>query len=135
MHRESLETSRSDAVIINSQPVPIRRRWSRFSLRMMLVVITVLCVWLGLKVNAARRQRTAVAAILGDRGRIIFDYQMVPIAGEPDTFDVDANSLPPGPAWLRQLFGDDCFRNVVSVVFLGGRIAQSELELMRNCRS
>ena len=105
-----------------------RRHWLRFSLRMLLVVITVLCVWLGFKVNAARRQKEAVAAIFRDGGSVVFDYQMVPIAGEPDLFDVDANALPSGQAWLRQLFGDDYFRNVVLVVFLGGSIPQSEFE-------
>jgi hypothetical protein len=45
-----------------------KRRWFRFSLRALLVFTTVLCVWLGFKVNAARprqhrcRLRNYVAA-------------------------------------------------------------------------
>jgi hypothetical protein len=36
------------------------RRWLRFSLRTMLVVVTLLGVWLGVKVEQARRQKRAV---------------------------------------------------------------------------
>ena len=56
-----------------------RRRWFRFSLRMLLVVVTVLCVWLGFKVNAARRQKEAVEAILKAGGQVSYDYQLVPL--------------------------------------------------------
>ena len=55
-----------------------RRRWFRFSLRMLLVVVTVLCVWLAIKVNAARRQKEAVAAILSAGGTVNYDYQLKP---------------------------------------------------------
>ena len=43
-----------------------RRRWFHFSLRILLLVVTVLCVWLGFKVNAARRQKEAVTATILD---------------------------------------------------------------------
>ena len=39
-----------------------RRRWLRFSLRSLLILITILCVWLGVKVNQARRQKEAFTA-------------------------------------------------------------------------
>ena len=37
--------------------------------------MTVLCVWLGFKVNAARRQKEAVEAILKTGGEIAYSYQ------------------------------------------------------------
>ena len=47
-----------------TEPIKRRPRWLRFSLRTLLVVMTVLCVWLGIKVNAARRQKEALTAVL-----------------------------------------------------------------------
>jgi hypothetical protein len=54
------------------------RRWLRFSLRGLLLIVAIFCVWLGIKVNAARRQAEAVAAILKAGGTVNFDYQMIP---------------------------------------------------------
>ncbi len=36
----------------------------------------------------------------------------------PEAKVFDPNQLPPGPAWLRQLMGDDYFYNVVEVWLL-----------------
>jgi len=97
----------------------MKTRWLRFNVRTLLLVITVLCVWLGLQVNAARRQRNAVAAILKAGGTVYYDYQIVfetsvqwPIKSFDDT------KPPPGPAWLRRQIGDDYFRTVAAVYFL-----------------
>jgi hypothetical protein len=57
----------------------MKSRWFRFSLRTLLLVIAVLCVWLGIQVNAARRQKEAVAAIQKAGGEINFDFQCVPV--------------------------------------------------------
>ena len=54
-----------------------RRRWLRYSLRTLMVLVTVLCVWLAIKVNAARRRADVVAAIQ-KAGTVWFDYQLVP---------------------------------------------------------
>ena len=105
-----------------------RRRWFRFSLRMLLVVMTVLCVWLGFKVNAARRQKEAVDAITKAGGQVSYDYQMVPVkAGTTDDFSIDADASSIYPAWLRHLFGEDYFRSAVNVTFLGGTIPEADL--------
>ena len=40
-----------------------KRRWLRFSLRTMLVVVLVSSVWLGYQANRAARQREAVKAL------------------------------------------------------------------------
>ena len=94
-------------------------RWLRFSLRTLLVLVTALCIWLGIQVNAARRQREAVAAIQKAGGTVYYDYQIVfetsvqwPIKSFNDSIP------PPGPAWLRRQIGDDYFRTVAAVCFL-----------------
>ena len=99
------------------QPVA-KRRWFRFSLRMLLVAVTVLCVWLGFKVNAARREKESVEAIRKIGGLIMFDYQVVPMAnGKPDDFT--ANAALPGPDWLRTLIGEEYLRKVAFVQLKG----------------
>ncbi len=114
-----------------------KRRWFSFSLRMLIVVVTVFCVWLGFKVNTARRQRKALAAIHKAHGGVFFDYEMVEMPGEPGhlipastvsvmssitgkTFPpVNPDPSPSGPAWLRKLLGDDYFREVYQVSISG----------------
>ncbi len=105
-----------------------RRRWLRFSLRTMLLVITLLCVWLGPKIIVARRQHEAVEAILKTGGEVEFDYQMVPSGIEPDEFGYKsgADVLPPGPAWLRKIIGDEFFCDVVRVTLKGRIIHESD---------
>jgi hypothetical protein len=106
------------------------RRWFRFGLRSLMIALTLLCVWLGFKVNAARRQREAVQAILQAGGTVAYDYQMVPV-GLPsyaETFNIDRNAVSPAPSWLRSVFGDDFFCNVIYVGFQG---TGADFELVR----
>jgi hypothetical protein len=113
------------------QPINKRRRWLGFSLRMMLFAVTLLCVWLGFKVNAARRQKEAIQAVLGAGATVNFDYQYkrlqlpVPLPKSfgridarvlPD-YTIDSNAESAWPLWLRSRFGDDYFRNVIAVYF------------------
>src|SRR5262245_16652414 len=109
----------------------MKTRWLRFSLRTMLLLITALSIWLGLQVNAARRQREAVAAILKAGGTVFYDYQMVPRSAgvfSPDRI-VDPSQLPPRPAWLREQIGDDYFRTVVAVRFAAPRASLQKADL------
>lgn len=102
-----------------TEPIQRRPRWLRFSLRTLLVLMTVLCIWLGFKVNAARRQKEAVEAILKAGGTVFYDYQMIPFASPSVAFNfkVDPNAVPNGPAWLRKVVGEDYFRNASCVLF------------------
>jgi hypothetical protein len=94
-----------------------RRRWFRFSLRMLLVVVTVLCVWLGFKVNAARREHAAITAIRNAGGEIICDFQYVPSPMIPGSLSLDIHQPPNGPAWLRSIFGDEMLNHAFNARF------------------
>jgi hypothetical protein len=91
------------------------RRWLRFSLRTFLLVLTALCIWLGFKVNQARRQKEAVAGLKAVGMRFYYAHQRD---------DAYPNSIDPGrelavPKWLEELAGYDFFRTVISVQGLG----------------
>ena len=109
-----------------------KRRWFRFSLRALFVLVTAFCVWLGWEVNSARRQKEAVEAIIKAGGTIGYDFQMTPNAafakllrgrrpgfesGLFAKYDLDQNATQSAPAWLRDHIGNDFFRNVASVSF------------------
>jgi hypothetical protein len=85
------------------------RRWFQFSLRALLLALTVFAVWLGVQVNCVRRQRETVQAILAAGGKAFYDYQIEP--GQFFTPDAE----PAAPRWLRKWIGDDFFRDVVDV--------------------
>jgi hypothetical protein len=88
-----------------------KRRLLRFSLRAMLVVLTVFGVWLGVQVNRAANQRAVVRWVTENGGRVGYDWQS-------DVYDINSNdeTEPPGPDWLRQQIGDVYFQTVVTVI-------------------
>jgi hypothetical protein len=87
--------------------VPPSRRWLRFSLRTLLIAITLFGIWLGLRVNAARRQAQAVAEIRKQRsGSVYYDFELQ--ANNP----AEAKSWV--PSWIIARTGPDLFHNVVS---------------------
>lgn len=85
---------------------PTKRRWFRYSLRSFLLCITLICAWLGWKINAARQQRSAVAAIRELGGNVSYDF---------DKNDREVDRHPSEPAWLIGIFGADFFHDVVDV--------------------
>ena len=104
---------------MSTAPSRPRRRWLRYSLRTLFVAVSILCIWLGLKVNAARRQREAVAALTRSGADVSFDYQTANNA--------TSDATPPGPAWLRKLIGDDYFTTVTLVIFERRTIHREDL--------
>ena len=85
---------------------PAKRRRFRYSLRSMMLLILVLCVGLGVWAEKARRQRSAVTAIVAYGGTVTYDYEMV------DGY-YQWNRHPSEPKWLLRLSGIDFFHNVV----------------------
>jgi hypothetical protein len=108
--------------------VPPKRRWLRFSLRTLFVLVTIVGGWIGWQMNAARRQKQAVEALERAGANINYDYQQkfgppsIPIPQsvpgiKPPSHYFDPNVALPGPSWLRASLGDDYFTNVVSLGF------------------
>ena len=106
-----------DAPPSNASKVKPKRRWCRFSLRALLILITVLCLWLGPKVHHARQQRAAVEAIASLGGRVYYDHQVTqpPAQGFRSPHKVAA----PSAGWLRSTLGDDFLSTVVFVELKG----------------
>jgi len=89
----------------------LARRWPRYSLRTLLIALTIFGVWLGLRVNSARRQAQAVAQIRQRRGGSVqYDFEL--------TADSRANAKSAKswvPAWIIARTGPDLFHSVLSV--------------------
>ncbi len=96
-----------------------RRRFFRYSLRTLFLVVTVFCIWLGIIANRARDQKHAVEVILEAGGHVMYEHQIIVLGmhhsrmlspGTPSY-----STEPPGPEWLRQVIGDEYFFRVHSV--------------------
>ena len=94
-------------------------RWFQFSLRTLLVVVTLCaipCSWLAVKLRQARRERAAATAIEKLGGQVEW-------------------SKPSGPAWLRSFVGDDSFKTVKGVDVWGSEEAPPGMGLAKGTRS
>jgi hypothetical protein len=117
-----------------------RPRLWRFSLRTLLILLTLLCVWLGFQVHRVRHQKKVVAAVLGLGGRIRYD-------GQPSDFEEDERRVqeemaakmgrprptfvdePIGPPWLRKLIGDEYFQQIAEIVLVGTNVYTDRVEI------
>ncbi len=99
------------------QPAP-KRRWLRFSLRGLLVALTMFGVWWGYLVNSAQRQKQAVAEIrkLGKDVFVLYDFQHDDEL-EKTVMSCFSQNIPPS---LPDRLGLDLFYNVVEVHIAGG---------------
>lgn len=107
---------------MNELPHKKRRRWLSFSLRGMLVLITLLCVFLGLigvEWMESRREEAAVMKLREAGAWICYDYQRDRNQLEADNPEVVFNESPTpyGPAAVRYLFGEHIFSRVVEIDF------------------
>lgn len=87
------------------------RRFTRYSLRTMLLVLFALSVWFGWISVRVQNQRKAVESIQQGGGQVVYDYERDPA----DARKSIPNPEPPGPAWLRDLVGEDWFSDVIVV--------------------
>jgi hypothetical protein len=81
------------------------RRFLRFSVRGLIVLVLVIGGGLGWIVREARIQRDAVAAIARDGGKVFYDWEW------RDGHTVPGGK-PPAPSWLADLIGVDYFGHV-----------------------
>jgi hypothetical protein len=102
--------------------MPVSRRLWRRTARLCLIIlllITLMCTWMGILANRAARQRRA-AAVINRRGQALYDYQVEDgwARGIPISFlQKSPSPPPPGPKWLRELVGVDYLASVVKVTF------------------
>ena len=108
----------------HSTPSKPRRRWFQYSLRTLFVLLTVLCVWLAVTVNRARKQREAVAAIEELGGVVYYDFQV-------DNSRGLLRAKLPGPKWLRELVGDEYFVSVHFVDLGNTQVTDAQLEHLK----
>ena len=73
-----------------------KRRWLRFSVRTLLIAVTVLCVWLGWQVSIVR-ERNAIIALMRSRQ---------PYFSLLDNDQIVVAPPAPHPSWIRRLIGD-----------------------------
>jgi hypothetical protein len=92
-------------------------RWHfQFSIRSLLVltvVVAIPCSWLAVEMKWAREQKEVVEELDKLPGFatcfVQYDYEL------DSSDDLIPNAQAPGPAWLRNLLGNDFFANVISV--------------------
>lgn len=104
------------------------RRWTRYTLRSMLLLILVCAVlftWIRIRIEAGRRQKETVAALRDSGASVHYKYE----------FDAAGNATkqgrPRAPKWLRDAVGDDALANVEVVEHLGGNEEEMEAVLRR----
>lgn len=132
---------------------PPRRRLRglfRFSLRALLVIMTIACIWIGMIAHRAQQQRRAVEAITRDGGWLLYDYQVWPegqgptlvpgrsygdsLGGRPQRLRLEAE--PPGPKWLRLWIGDHYFVTPITLKNRGsGKSSENSLRFLNGLPS
>jgi hypothetical protein len=93
-----------------------KRRWAQFSLGTMFVIVTALCVWLGVFVNRANRQRETVVAIGARGGYVVYEFDRPP--------SVDA----PWRERFRSVVGRDYLENIIEVHLYANQETQNGQE-------
>jgi internalin A len=109
-----METSVSHEVVMADQIKRVsrpRRRFLRFSVRGLIVLVLLIGVWLGWLVRSARIQREAVEAIEHAGGWVEYDDEWHTSKSVPGGKRVKRTSL-------VELIGIDYFSRVTSVVFV-----------------
>ena len=101
----------------DTKQTPKRKRWLRYSLRTLLVVITILCIALGYWTYRAKRQRAVVKWVEENGGEVHYDFEL-----DEYGYTIKA-AKPPSPKWMQAFLGNDYLATVVHV-----RLENSEVK-------
>ncbi len=94
-----------------SAAAPPALRRLRFTLRLLLAALTLLCVWLAIHTQRARRQRAIVEQIEQGIGGAYYDFHY---EAKDDGMGAK-QQVSPVPKWLLDTLGVDFFHNVKAV--------------------
>jgi hypothetical protein len=86
-----------------------KRRWLRFSLRTLLIAMTLLTVVLGYRLNQIQRRHQAVAVIRSMGGQVVYNYD----------FDSPADRSDKWVRWLQEFMGSRSAK--VQTIILNGK--------------
>jgi Leucine-rich repeat (LRR) protein len=106
--------------LVEARILRLSRIQLRSNLRTLLILILVIALWLGWRVNKAHRQSHAIAQVEKFNGYVRFDYEYVSGKEIP-------NSEPKAPKWLRRHLGDDYFREVSLVTYVDQPLSDATL--------
>lgn len=111
----------------------LKRRWLQFSLRTGFIIVTFLCIALGVWVVRAERQRRSVAAIEAMGGWVDYVPFLVLVegAGVPDPRESEAFPI----AFLRRWLPPDYFDEVLQVHFRDAQLTDAGLAHLRRLTS
>jgi hypothetical protein len=101
--------------VVTNLPLKSRRRWLRFSLRFLLLLVAVISIPLAWKFNQVRNQRIAVAEINELNGYVRYGHENRGLIKSP------------GPKWWTNYLGDDFFANIASVHFVDPQVTNETL--------
>jgi Leucine-rich repeat (LRR) protein len=104
-----------------------KRHWFRYSLRSLLIFVTIVgCAlgWLGMKFREAKKQENAVRSIRKIGGIAKYDYEFSPSVGEPP------NLARRVPKWLCEKMGEDLFENIYEVDLSGHTVTDADMETL-----
>src|SRR5688572_1153388 len=79
-----------------------KRRWLRFSVRTLLVAVTIFCMWLGWQVSIVRERKAVQDLVLGRHAKLNPGYKQP----KTITYFVGKPYYEPPRSWFRQLLGD-----------------------------
>lgn len=105
-------------------PIVTPRRWLRFGIRGILVLMVLVAAPLAWKVNQVRAQRRILATMETSRVQARYDYD-VEYFREDSLRPGDPSS--PGPLWLHSLLGEDFFADVAEINFSQVQGAHDEI--------
>ena len=89
----------------------------RFSLRTLMLAVTVFCIWPGTQIYFAPGSDWQSSHFGGLNVSVYYSYQFVRLPDIDGYWNYDKNAQPSVPRWLLNLVGDDFFFDVVEVEF------------------
>lgn len=103
-----------------------RHRWLSVVLGPVGLLAAVIALPLVWKMNQVHNQRRVVAELTRLNAEVVYDYQ---VPAKCCVVDNDPHD-PPGPAWLRAVFGNDLFAHVARVIIRDNQPTDDTLALV-----